>query len=67
MMRKYFKPNSLTWWASVAPVVAGVFIATEPMHGMTDAVHSLNNATGRLTAPVLINMGLVGIGVRGAL
>ncbi len=65
-MKKYFKPTSLTWWASVAPLLAGVFIATEPMHGMTGAVHSLSNATG-LTAPVLINMGLAGIGIRGAL
>mgnify|MGYP001606213621 CR=1 FL=1 len=65
-MMKYIKPNSLTWWASVAPLLAGVFIATEPMHGMTEAAHSLGNATG-LTAPVLINMGLAGIGIRGAL
>lgn len=66
MTRKYFKPRSLTWWASVSPLIAGLFMATEPMHGMTEAVMSLRNGTG-LTAPVLINMGLAGIGLRGAM
>ena len=64
-MNKYFKPKSLTWWASVTPLVCGVFMATEPLHGLVEVVASLKNATG-LTAPVLINMGLAGIGLRGA-
>ena len=64
-MNKYFKPKSLTWWASVTPLVCGVFMATEPLHGLAEVVASLKNATG-LTAPVLINMGLAGIGLRGA-
>lgn len=63
-MKKYFKPKSLTWWASVSPLAMGLFMATEPMHGMTQAVMSVKNATG-LTAPVLINAGLAGIGLRG--
>lgn len=63
---KYIKPKSLTWWASVAPLFAGVFMATEPMHGLSDVVASLRTGTG-LNAPVLINMGLAGIGLRGAL
>ena len=66
MKRKYFKPNSLTWWVSIAPLAAGVFMACEPLHGLSGAVDSLRNATG-LTAPVLINMGLAGVGLRGAL
>lgn len=64
-MKKYFKPKSLTWWASVSPLAMGIFMATEPMHGLSDAAMSVKNATG-LTAPVLINMGLAGIGIRGA-
>ena len=64
-MNRYFKPKSLTWWASVTPLVCGVFMAAEPLHGMTEVVASLKNGTG-LTAPVLINMGLAGIGLRGA-
>lgn len=65
-MGKYFKPKSLTWWASIAPLAAGVFVATAPMHGFYDVATSVTNATG-LTAPVLINMGLAGVGLRGAL
>ena len=65
-MNKYFKPNSVTWWASVAPLACGVFMASEPMHGLSSIVDSLRNGTG-LTAPVLINMGVAGIGLRGAI
>lgn len=65
-MNKYIKPKSLTWWASVAPLVAGLFMAFEPVHGMSDLVQSIRNATG-LTTPVLINMGIAGIGLRGAI
>lgn len=65
-MNKYFKPGSLTWWASVSPLLMGLFIASEPLHGMASAVLSIKNATG-MTAPVLINAGLVGIGIRGAI
>ena len=65
-MNKYFKPRSLTWWASVVPLLCGAFMATEPLHGQSLAVQSISNGTG-LTAPVLINMGLAGIGLRGAI
>ena len=65
-MRKYFKPKSLTWWASFAPLATGLFIAFEPVHGLLDVAESLRAATG-LDAPVLINMGLAGIGLRGAI
>jgi hypothetical protein len=65
-MNKYIKPNSLTWWASVSPLICGVFMASEPLHGMTGVVDSLSNATGS-TAPFLINAGLAGIGIRGAM
>ena len=66
MIDKYFKPKSLTWWASVTPLFVGVFMAAEPLHGLSGAVDTLRNATG-LTAPVLINMGFAGIGLRGAM
>jgi len=64
-MNKYFKPKSLTWWTSVTPLFVGVFMAAEPLHGLSGATDSLRNVTG-LTAPVLINMGLAGVGLRGA-
>ena len=63
---KYFKPRSVTWWASVTPLLCGLFMAFTPVHGLTDLTDSIRNATG-LTAPVLINMGLAGIGLRGAI
>lgn len=64
-MNKYVKLNSLTWWAAFVPLCLGVFMATEPMHHMADAVLAVRNATG-MTAPILINAGLAGIGLRGA-
>lgn len=64
-MNKYFKPESLTWWASMVPLCLGVFIASEPMHGFAAVAMSAKNATG-MTAPMLINAGLIGIGLRGA-
>ena len=30
--RKYFKPKSVAWWGSLIPLVAGVLIASEPLH-----------------------------------
>lgn len=66
MNSKYFKPGSLTFWASVTPLLCGLFIAFTPVHGLADVTDSLRAATG-LSAPVLINMGLAGIGLRGAI
>jgi len=64
---KYFRPNSLTWWASVFPLLAGVVVATEPLHGASALVQTINGLTGGVEAAVLINIGLLGIGVRGAM
>lgn len=65
MSRKYFKPTSLTWWASFVPLCAGLFIVTEPLHGMSVWVGILSEMT-QLPPSVLINAGLMGIGIRGA-
>lgn len=65
MLNKYIKPKSLTWWSSLVPLIAGIFIAAEPLHGFSQAVQAVQNATG-MTAPLLINLGLAGIGLRGA-
>lgn len=64
---KYFKPESLTWWASFAPFIAGVFIATEPLHHLTVWAASVDTMTGSIHPAVLINAGLAGIGLRAAL
>ena len=65
-MDKYFKPRSLTWWSGFVPLALGVFMALEPVHGLTAWVAAVSNATD-MTAPVLINLGLVAIGFRGAI
>ncbi|MCT4608647.1 MAG: hypothetical protein N4A70_05520 [Pelagimonas sp.] len=67
MRRKYFKPGSLTWWASVAPLVAGCVLATEPLHGWGNIAQTLRNFAGDVPPAVMINAGLAGIGIRGAM
>lgn len=64
---KYVKPKSLTWWASVFPLFAGIVLA------FTSAVPELDGISGiiggffpDMSAVALINMGLIGIGLRGA-
>ena len=67
MEAKYFKPKSVTWWASVAPLIAGVVLAlSAAFPAMAPVAAIINAASGDLPAPVLINMGLIGIGLRGA-
>ena len=66
-MSKYFKPKSLTWWASAAPLVAGIILATEPLHAAFDLAQTLRNITGDVPPVMLFNAGLAGIGIRGAL
>ena len=66
-MRRYLKPNSLTWWCSVAPLLAGAFMAFEPVHGLTAWVASVDKVFEGASPGMLINAGLVGIGLRGAL
>lgn len=67
MAGKYFKPTSLTWLASLVPLLAGLVVATLPLHGLDSIVTTINNLTGGMSAAVMINSGLLGIGVRGAL
>ena len=67
MDRKYIKPASVTWWASVAPIAGGAFIAFEPVHQLAEYASSVSALFGDASPGVLINAGLVGIGIRGAL
>ena len=64
---KYVKPKSLTWWASLIPMLAGAFVATLPLHGAANLVAVIDHLTGGVEPIVLINAGLVGIGVRAAI
>ena len=63
---KYFKPFSVTWLASAAPLIAGTFQALTPVHGMTELNESISIATGGVAPAVLINLGLFGVGLRGS-
>lgn len=64
---KYWKPTSVTWWASVTPLCAGLFLATEPLHGLAAAAQSIEAMVGGTSPALLINAGLAGIGIRGAM
>ena len=63
---KYWKPRSLTFWASCAPIFAGVFLATEPLHGLSSISAVIDQMSGQMTPAMLINVGLAGIGLRAA-
>lgn len=65
MINKYLKPKSLTWWSGFIPLVVGIFLASEEMHGLTALVNTINNITGAIPAVAMINFGLVAIGLRG--
>lgn len=65
--QKYIKPASLTWLASALPLVAGLFLAFEPVHHLTDWSKAISLTFGGTSPFLLINAGLVGIGLRGAI
>ena len=64
---KYLKPNSLTWWASATPLCLGFVAASEPLHGLIGVTETIANLTGGASPYALVNAGLIGIGLRGAL
>ena len=49
------------------PLAAGLFIAFEPVHHFADWSKALSLAFGGASPYLLINAGLVGIGLRGAI
>ena len=64
---KYVKPKSLTWWASVFPLIAGLALAfTSAVPGLEAPAALISGFFPDMSAVALINMGLVGIGLRGA-
>lgn len=66
-MSKYIKPQSLTWWGALVPLLAGAFLALEPLHQLAEWVQVINSMTGYVEPAVLINAGVVAIGMRGAI
>lgn len=68
-LAKYFKPNSLTWWASVIPLVSGVAQLYDiELPVFTQLIRPFIQAAYPDVTPfMLINLGLGGIGLRAAL
>lgn len=67
VIRKYIKARSLTFWASLALVVQGLILATEPLHGFSNLTAALHNISGDIAPGMMINTGLAGIGLRAAI
>lgn len=65
---RYFKPRSLTWWASLVPLIAGLIMAlAEGFPALQPLAQAIRPVFNDASPAVLINAGLVGIGLRGAL
>lgn len=66
---KYFQPSSVAWWASVVPIIAGTIKALGTVHPSLHGLVAVIDAfTGEPLSPsILINFGLIGLGLRGAI
>jgi len=64
---RYVKLTSVSWWGSMVPICLGVFQAALPLHGLDVEAQVIRSMTGGASPYILINAGLVGIGMRGAL
>jgi len=68
MRSKYIRPGSLTWWVSVAPFIGGVIKAASiNAPELAPVVAVIDELSGGASAAVMINAGLFGIGLRGAM
>lgn len=64
---KYIKPKSLTWWAGFVPLIGGILVALSDVLPVLLPVRAVIDAmTGHAEPAVLVNAGLVAIGMRGA-
>ena len=66
---KYVKLNSLTWWAAFVPLVCGLTMSlAEAVPAFDSAATVMRSMYGPEMSPsMLINLGLAGIGIRGAI
>ena len=68
IVAKYWKPTSLTWWGGVAMALSGVVLAVAGSIPALAPVSALiAQAYPGMGAWMLINGGLVAIGIRGAM
>jgi hypothetical protein len=65
--KKYFKPKSVAWWASVTPLLVGFLLAVAQSFGWTPVVEFIGVFFPGMSPAVLVNLGLIGIGLRGAI
>lgn len=64
---KYYRPKSVAWWASVTPLILGVILAVAQAFGWTPVIHIIDTFAPGMGPAVLVNLGLFGIGLRGAI
>ena len=64
---KYYRPKSVAWWASVTPLILGVILAVAQALGWTPVVAIIDTFAPGMSPAVLVNLGLFGIGLRGAI
>jgi hypothetical protein len=64
LLEKYVKPKSLTWWAGVVPLLAGLVLLVA---GGSDFAKQVQELYPNMDALTLINIGLAAIGIRGAI
>ena len=62
----YIKIRSVTFWASMVPLIAGLLLATENFHDMDQISVAVRLMFGETKPHVLINTGVFGIGLRQA-
>jgi 1,4-dihydroxy-2-naphthoate octaprenyltransferase len=64
---KYFRPKSVTWWASVTPLILGLVLALAQTLGWAPVISLIDIFAPGASPAMLVNLGLFGIGLRGAL
>ena len=65
--KKYFRPKSVTWWASVTPLLAGLILAIAQAFAWAPVIAIINTFAPGMGPAMLVNLGLLGIGLRGAI
>lgn len=67
MMRRYFKPKSVTWWAGFGLIITGLLRGLGAGLDLGALAYVIDAWTGDATPSVLIMQGAGLIGVRGAI
>ena len=68
-MTRYFKPKSLTWWCAFIPATSGALqLVSVDIPYISEYARPIINALYNDIPPsALFNLGLAGIGLRGAI